>query len=94
MLFRSAKMFSYLATELEMNEVHVEAGHKLNGSLLRENCVDELLIYQAPYFLGEGLGMVNIGPFENLPEHHDWKIIDHTLIGSDLRIRLSKNRDE
>jgi diaminohydroxyphosphoribosylaminopyrimidine deaminase/5-amino-6-(5-phosphoribosylamino)uracil reductase len=88
------KMFSYLATELEMNEVHVEAGHKLNGSLLRENCVDELLIYQAPYFLGEGLGMVNIGPFENLPEHHDWKIIDHTLIGSDLRIRLSKNRDE
>ena len=86
-----AKMFSYLATELEMNEVHVEAGHKLNGSLFRENCVDELLIYQAPYFLGEGLGMVNIGPFENLPIHHDWKIIDHTAIGTDLRIRLMKS---
>jgi diaminohydroxyphosphoribosylaminopyrimidine deaminase/5-amino-6-(5-phosphoribosylamino)uracil reductase len=83
-----AKMFSYLATELEMNEVHVEAGHKLNGSLFRENCVDELLIYQAPYFLGEGLGMVNIGPFENLPEHHLWKII-----GPDLRIRLIKCSD-
>jgi diaminohydroxyphosphoribosylaminopyrimidine deaminase/5-amino-6-(5-phosphoribosylamino)uracil reductase len=88
-----AKMFSYLATELEINEVHVEAGHKLNGSLFRENCVDELLIYQAPYFLGEGLGMVKIGPFENLPEHHLWKIVDHTVIGPDLRIRLIKSSD-
>jgi hypothetical protein len=37
--------------------------------------------------------MVNIGPFENLPEHHLWKIIDHTAIGPDLRIRLIKCSD-
>lgn len=35
-----------------INELHVEAGHKLNGSLLREGCVDELLIYLAPSLLG------------------------------------------
>ena len=38
------KLFVYLAREREINEVHVEAGHKLNGSLIREGCVDELLI--------------------------------------------------
>jgi len=54
------KLFSYLAKERHMNEIHVEAGFKLNGSLLREDCVDELLLYYAPFFMGEGIGMVNI----------------------------------
>lgn len=40
--------------ERGINELHVEAGHKLNGSLLREGCVDELLIYLAPSLLGAG----------------------------------------
>ena len=31
-----------------INELHVEAGVKLNGSLVREGCVDELLVYLAP----------------------------------------------
>ena len=34
-----------------INEVHGEAGFKLNGSLLREGLVDELLIYLAPTLL-------------------------------------------
>ena len=38
----------------EVNELHVEAGGKLNGSLLREGCVDELLLYLAPSLLGPG----------------------------------------
>jgi diaminohydroxyphosphoribosylaminopyrimidine deaminase/5-amino-6-(5-phosphoribosylamino)uracil reductase len=87
-----AKMFAYLAQELEINEVHVEAGYKLNGSLVREACVDELLIYQAPCFLGEGLGMVHIGPLQNLSERHEWSMIDHALIGDDLRIRAVKKK--
>ncbi|VWX63501.1 fused diaminohydroxyphosphoribosylaminopyrimidine deaminase;5-amino-6-(5-phosphoribosylamino) uracil reductase [Burkholderiales bacterium 8X] len=43
----------------EVNEVHVEAGHKLNGSLMREGLVDELLFYFAPKFIGEGLGLAS-----------------------------------
>ena len=81
------RLLAYLANEREMNEVHVESGYKLNGSLLREGCVDELLIYQAPCFLGEGLGMVNIGPLQELSQRDSWRIIEHTLIGDDLRIR-------
>ena len=38
----------------EVNELHVEAGHKLNGSLMREGLVDELLVYLAPKLLGHG----------------------------------------
>lgn len=84
------KLLTYLAQQHEVNEVHVEAGFKLNGSLLREHCVDELLIYQAPCFLGEGLGMVNLGPFQDLRERDAWTIFDHTLIGEDLRIRARR----
>jgi diaminohydroxyphosphoribosylaminopyrimidine deaminase/5-amino-6-(5-phosphoribosylamino)uracil reductase len=84
------KLFAYLAKERHMNEIHVEAGFKLNGSLLREGCVDELLLYYAPFFMGEGIGMVNISPLINLDQRQDWQIIDQTLFGSDLRLRLSK----
>ena len=36
-----------------INEILAEAGTRLNGSLLREGCVDELLIYQAPLLMGD-----------------------------------------
>jgi len=85
-----AKLFAYLAQEHHMNEIHVEAGFKLNGSLLREDCVDELLLYYAPFFMGEGIGMANISPLIALDQREDWQMIDQSLLGSDIRIRLSK----
>lgn len=84
------KLFSYLAKEREMNEIHVEAGFKLNGSLLRENCVDELLLYYAPFFMGDGIGMANISPLTALEQRQDWQIIDQKMFGSDMRLRLVK----
>lgn len=42
-----------------VNELHVESGHKLNGSLLREGCIDELLVYLAPKLIGDGLGLAS-----------------------------------
>ena len=84
------KLFSYLAKERHMNEIHVEAGFKLNGSLLREDCVDELLLYYAPFFMGDGIGMANISPLTALDQRQDWQVIDQSLFGPDLRLRLSK----
>ena len=84
------KLFAYLAQERHMNEIHVEAGFKLNGSLLRENCVDELLLYYAPFFMGDGIGMANISPLTTLNEGRDWQVIDQALYGPDMRLRLSK----
>jgi diaminohydroxyphosphoribosylaminopyrimidine deaminase/5-amino-6-(5-phosphoribosylamino)uracil reductase len=84
-------LFLYLAKEREMNEIHIEAGFKLNGSLLRENCVDELLLYYAPFFMGDGIGMANVSPLKALKDKREWKPIDQSLFGPDLRLRLIKN---
>ncbi|RZM03959.1 MAG: bifunctional diaminohydroxyphosphoribosylaminopyrimidine deaminase/5-amino-6-(5-phosphoribosylamino)uracil reductase RibD [Variovorax sp.] len=74
----------------EVNELHVEAGHKLNGSLLREGLVDELLLYLAPKLLGDGLGLAHEpfagGPLARLADATalEFKAIDR--VGDDLRI--------
>jgi diaminohydroxyphosphoribosylaminopyrimidine deaminase/5-amino-6-(5-phosphoribosylamino)uracil reductase len=70
----------------EINEVHVEAGHKLNGSLVREGLVDEFLVYLAPKLLGAGRGMVNIGPLSTLSDAVQLEFRETTPIGSDLRL--------
>ena len=50
-----------------INELHVEAGYKLNGSLLKEGCVDELLVYLAPCLLGDrARGMVDLPELTDL----------------------------
>lgn len=76
----------------QINEVHVEAGHKLNGSLLREGLVDELLTYLAPKLMGQGRGMTNLGPFTTLSDAKALSFHEVTQIGPDLRIlaRLSR----
>lgn len=70
-----------------INELHVEAGYKLNGSLLREGLVDELLIYLAPCFLGEGAqGMANLTELVDLKDKLSLRIVDTRMVGSDLRL--------
>lgn len=70
----------------EVNEVHVEAGHKLNGSLIREGCVDEFLVYLAPQMLGIGQGMALWGPLEDLSQGVTLTYSETQLIGKDLRV--------
>ena len=70
-----------------INEVMVESGPKLNGSLLREGCVDELLIYQAPILLGESArGMFNLPELTDLSVKRELNIIDRRVVGSDTRL--------
>ena len=70
----------------EVNEVHVEAGHKLNGSLVREGLVDEFLVYLAPKLLGAGRGMVNLGPLDALAQAVPLEYRETCQVGPDLRI--------
>lgn len=70
----------------EINELHVEAGDKLNGSLLREGLVDELLVYLAPKLLGQGLGMANLGPFADLGQAVALQFVSTERVGADLRL--------
>ena len=73
----------------EVNELHVEAGHKLNGSLIREGCVDEVLLYLAPQMLGLGQGMAQWGPLDNLSQALRLEFKETSLIGKDLRVLAS-----
>ena len=69
------------------NELHVEAGFKLNGSLIREGLVDEFLFYQAPKLLGTGaMGIANFGPLNELSEGLQLEFHDVARLGPDLRI--------
>lgn len=70
----------------EINEVHVEAGSKLNGSLIRERCVDELLVYLAPSLIGEAQGMFALGPLASLEQRQRLKFHEVKQVGEDLRI--------
>ena len=71
----------------EINELHVEAGYKLNGSLLNEGCVDELLLYLAPCLLGDrARGMADLPELAELGARRTLKISDMRAVGGDLRI--------
>ena len=77
-----------------VNELHVEAGTKLNGSFIREGLVDEMLVYLAPCMLGEGLAMAHFGPLTQLNQglSLDFKSVEK--IGPDVRILARvKGRD-
>lgn len=70
-----------------INELHVEAGHKLNGSLLRERCVDELLVYLAPSLLGaDAAGMFDLAAPASLDARTRLTFHHIERIGDDLRI--------
>ena len=70
----------------EINELHVEAGHRLNGSLIREGLVDELLVYLAPKLLGMGADMTAFGPLTDLTQALQLEFKSTIMLGPDLRI--------
>jgi diaminohydroxyphosphoribosylaminopyrimidine deaminase/5-amino-6-(5-phosphoribosylamino)uracil reductase len=79
---------------LEVNELLVECGPRLAAAFLAADLVDELLLYVAPGFLGAdapplaaltGLGAAN--PVRR------FAFRDQRLLGDDLRLILTPNRD-
>lgn len=80
-----AAMLQDLAAR-EINEVHVEAGHKLNGSLVREGLVDEFLVYLAPTLLGPGRDMAALRELTQLDGAIPLEFTSATMVGTDLRL--------
>jgi len=69
-----------------INELHVEAGFKLNGSLVREGCIDELLVYLAPLLVGEAQGMIHLPALSDLAQARRLVFHEVTPVGTDVRI--------
>ena len=76
-----------LLAQRGINEVHAEAGFKLNGSLLREGLVDELLLYLAPCLIGhDASGLFNLPALTTLDDRRRLQIRDLRQVGEDIRL--------
>jgi diaminohydroxyphosphoribosylaminopyrimidine deaminase / 5-amino-6-(5-phosphoribosylamino)uracil reductase len=79
-----------LIYERGWGEVHVEAGSKLNGSLLREGLVDELLLYVAPSLVGAGQPFAELPEVAALTNKYEFEFVDVSRVGEDLRLRARR----
>jgi diaminohydroxyphosphoribosylaminopyrimidine deaminase/5-amino-6-(5-phosphoribosylamino)uracil reductase len=72
---------------LEVNEVLVEAGATLCGTLLRQGLVDELIMYYAPHIMGSHeRGMFLLPPLVRMADRVNVEISDVRALGKDWRI--------
>jgi diaminohydroxyphosphoribosylaminopyrimidine deaminase / 5-amino-6-(5-phosphoribosylamino)uracil reductase len=79
-------------TQREINELHVEAGPRLNAALLAGGWVDELLVYQAPMLMGAGRNIADLGPLVDLANALRFEYRDVLRIGPDLRLLARASR--
>jgi len=75
-----------------VNEVLVEAGPILAGSLVAEKMVDELVVYQAPHIMGsQTMGMLQTPSWTELADRQALTITDERRVGTDMRITAKLN---
>jgi diaminohydroxyphosphoribosylaminopyrimidine deaminase/5-amino-6-(5-phosphoribosylamino)uracil reductase len=75
-----------------VNELHVEGGGRLNGTLVDAGLIDELLLYLAPCLIGDvARGMFSLPALASLEEKKCLAIRDARMVGSDLRILARLN---
>jgi diaminohydroxyphosphoribosylaminopyrimidine deaminase/5-amino-6-(5-phosphoribosylamino)uracil reductase len=81
-----------LLAERQINEVHVEAGATLSGALLQNKLVDEIIVYMAPYLMGdEARGLFSLPGLSEMKDRVSLDIQDVRKIGQDLRITAKPN---
>jgi len=74
----------------QINTVLVEAGATLNGSLLRENLVDEWLVYMAPCVLGDqGRGLFHLPAMQKMKDKKQLNMTSVRQVGPDLRLTFN-----
>lgn len=79
--------------ELEMNELLVEAGPSLNGSLLDAGLVDEVVIYLAPTVLGaDARAMFATRPLASMAARPGFELVDMRRVGPDCRLTFTRQR--
>jgi diaminohydroxyphosphoribosylaminopyrimidine deaminase/5-amino-6-(5-phosphoribosylamino)uracil reductase len=76
-----------LLAEKEVNEIHVEAGAKLGGAMIKNKLVDELIVYMAPHIMGDDArGLFSIEGLSEMKDRISLDVQDVRAIGKDLRI--------
>jgi len=76
----------------EINEVMFECGEILNGSMLKQNLIDEIIIYIAPCILGdEAKNMFRLQEISAMSDRYNFDLIQVDRTGEDVRIILKKS---
>lgn len=75
----------------QINEVHVEAGAVLNGTLLSENLIDEIVIYMAPILMGDqARPLFKLENIHSMQDKHLLECTDVRQVGKDMRFIYRK----
>ena len=78
----------------EINEVLLESGATLCGALLQAQLLDELVLYLAPWLMGDqGRGMFSLPALQRMDDRIALEIQDMRAVGSDWRI-VARVRNE
>jgi diaminohydroxyphosphoribosylaminopyrimidine deaminase/5-amino-6-(5-phosphoribosylamino)uracil reductase len=67
-----------------VNELHVEAGSRVNASLIEGGWVDELLVYLAPKLLGPGRPMADLQALGTVSQAQSWSVRSVSSVGDDV----------
>ena len=83
-----------LLAERQVNEVLVETGATLSGSLLRAGLLDELIIYMAPLLMGDqARGLFHLPGLDTMAQRVELEIDEMRAVGRDWRISARPRRD-
>jgi diaminohydroxyphosphoribosylaminopyrimidine deaminase/5-amino-6-(5-phosphoribosylamino)uracil reductase len=80
-----------LANDRGFNQLLIESGPTFGTALLREDLIDEIVLFQAPTLLGSGTPSIGDLGITNISGRLDFEISDVEIIGSDLKITLIKS---
>ncbi len=72
--------------ERGVNELHLEAGARLNAAFIQRNAVDEFLMYLAPKLIGPGRALAALSPLGQLADALTLHFGDVQRVGEDLRV--------
>ncbi len=76
--------------QLGINTLMVEAGATLNGALLKQNLIDEWIVYIAPCIMGDAArGLVRMPSLDRMSNRIQLRLSDSRMVGADLRLTYS-----
>lgn len=79
------------ANERGFNQLLIESGPTFGTALLSQNLIDEIVLFQAPTYLGSGTPAISDLGITNISGRLDFEITDVEIIGADLKITLIKS---
>jgi len=88
---RDSKDLISLVKVRGFNQILIESGPTLGTALLRADLVDEIILYQAPTFLGSGKASIGDLGISSISDRLDFEIADVEILGADLKITLVKS---